>query len=107
MPDTDVDLAQVGLEKTLIRINEQYSNPKHQFKTLSAFNTLTDEIREVTDRENIELIVMGTQGAPGAKEIFMGIRTVYVIRKSKIPVLAIPKEYYFEKINTILLTTDY
>lgn len=107
IPDVGVELAQAGLDKTLADIKKKHKNTKHQFKTLSAFNTLTDEIREVAEREKIDLIVMGTQGATGAKEIFLGTRTVYVMRKSKVPVLAIPHSYTFKEIKSIVFSTDY
>ncbi|MCM4173298.1 universal stress protein [Arenibacter sp. TNZ] len=107
IPDKDVELAQEGLEKTLTDIKNNYPNKNHQFKTLSSFNILTDEIQEVTGREGIDLIAMGTQGATGAKEIFLGTRTVHVIRKASIPVLAIPCGYTFKAIHTIVFPTDY
>ena len=107
IPDKKVDLAQAGLDKTLVEIKLKYPNKNHAFKTLSAFNTLTDEITEFTEREDIDLIVMGTQGATGAKEIFLGTHTVHVIRKSKVPVLVIPSSYTFKEIKSIVFPTDY
>ena len=102
-----VDVAQAGLDKTLININLKFKNPKHKFKTLSAFNTLTNEVMELTATMDLDMIVMGTQGATGAKEIFLGTHTVHIIRKSKIPVLAVPSGYPFGKIKSIVFATDY
>ncbi|GMN11749.1 hypothetical protein MTsPCn9_29320 [Croceitalea sp. MTPC9] len=107
IPDAGVERAQAGLENTSINIEQKFKNPNHQFKTLSAFNTLTDEIRDVTNRENIDLVVMGTQGATGAKEIFLGTHTVHAIRKSKIPVLVVPSGYVFKTIKDVLFPSDY
>ena len=107
LPDKGVDIAQAGLDKTLVDIKLKYKNPKHTFKTLSAFNTLTNEILELTEAKNFDYIVMGTQGATGAKEIFLGTNTVHVIRKSKIPVLAVPVSYVFKEIKSIVFPTDY
>ena len=107
IPDKDVERAQAGLEKTLADIKHNFSNKNHHYKTLSSFNILTDEIQEVTEREGIDIIAMGTQGATGAKEIFLGTRTVHVIKKASIPVLAIPSGYNFKEINTIVFPTDY
>jgi nucleotide-binding universal stress UspA family protein len=107
LPDVGVDLALTGLDKTLVDIKKKYKNAKHQFKTLSAFNTLTDEIRELVEDKAIDMIVMGTQGATGAKEIFLGTRTVHVIRKSRIPVLVVPNGYAFREIKSILFPSDY
>ena len=107
LPDMGVDLAQAGLDKTLADIKKEYKNKNHRFKTLSAFNTLTDEVREITESKNIDLIIMGTQGATGAKELFLGTRTVHVIRKSRIPVLVIPNGYTFKKVTSILFPSDY
>lgn len=107
IPDVGIDISLAGLEKTLEDVKKQFSNPRHSYKTLSAFNILTDEVNEMANKENIDMVVMGTQGATGAKEIFLGTNTVYVIRKAKIPVLAIPDNYRFKEINKILFPTDY
>tara|TARA_R110000868_G_scaffold126481_5_gene333578 strand:+ start:922 stop:1794 length:873 start_codon:yes stop_codon:yes gene_type:complete len=107
IPDIGVAIALAGLDKTLANIKKKHPNKKHQYKTVSAFNILTDEVREMTAKENIDLIVMGTQGATGAKKIFLGTDTVHVIRKSKIPVLAIPNSYKFKEIESILFPSDF
>lgn len=107
IPDIGVAIALEGLDKTLADIKTQYPNKKHEFKTVSAFNILTDEIQELTEKENIDLIVMGTQGATGAKEIFLGTHTVHVIRKSKKPVFVIPNEYKYKAVKSILFPSDY
>ncbi len=107
VPDVGVDLSLAGLEKTMTDIKKRYPNKKHRFKTVSAFNTLTDEIIDLCESHQIDLIVMGTQGATGAKEILLGTNTVYVIRKAKVPVLAIPENYRFKPIKKILFAVDY
>lgn len=107
IPDVGVEVSLSGLEQTLFRIEKKYKNPKHEFESLSAFNTPTDEIKEVCETKDIDMVVMGTQGASGAKELFLGSNTVHVIRKSKHPVLAVPVEYQYKKVDQVLLPTDY
>ncbi len=107
LPDRGVNQSVMGLEKTLEEVDKKLSNPKHHYKMVSAFNLLTDEINQISEREGIELVVMGTQGATGAREIFLGSNTVYVLRKSDIPVLAVPEDYAFQPIQRILFPTDY
>ncbi len=107
IPDSGVDISLAGLEKTLEDVKKSYKNPKHSYNIISAFNTLTDEINEVTIEKEIDMVVMGTQGATGAKEIFLGTNTVYVLRKAIAPVLVIPENYTFQKIQKILLPSDY
>ena len=50
---------------------------------------------------------MGTKGATGAKEVFLGTNTMYAIKKSKCPVIAVPSGFAFETPKEILFTTDY
>ncbi len=107
IPDTGVDISLAGLEKTVEDVKTSFNNPKHRVKTISAFNLLTDEINEVSLEKDIDLIVMGTQGATGAKEIFLGSNTVFVMRKALVPVLAIPEGYEFKPVKTIVFPTDY
>ncbi|MGB5228094.1 MAG: universal stress protein [Eudoraea sp.] len=47
------------------------------------------EINEVAKENNIDLIIMGSHGASGVSEIFVGSNTEKVVRSSDIPVLVI------------------
>lgn len=95
-----------GLDRLAKRLKREFDNPKHTIKKISAFNFLTDEINEQIDEKNIDLVVMGTQGATGAKEILFGSQTIHTIKKAKCPVLAIPSEYEFIPLKNILLPSD-
>ncbi len=50
---------------------------------------------------------MGTQGATGAKEIFMGTHTMYVLKKISCPLIAVPSNFKYEAPKEILFPTDY
>ena len=47
------------------------------------------EINQVAKENNIDLIIMGSHGASGVSEIFVGSNTEKVVRSSDIPVLVI------------------
>lgn len=101
------DIGQRKPWKTPERIQAQFNVSKHTFVTHTAFNSLTDEITSISQKENIDFIVMGTQGATGAKEILFGSNTVHVIQKSDIPILAVPSSFEYEPPRNILFPTDY
>ncbi|WP_062061761.1 universal stress protein [Aquimarina longa] len=89
------------------KIKEEFKNLRHRFIKLSAFNTLIGEIIKVVDHYHIDLIIMGTKGATGAKEIFIGTHTMYTIKKVNCPIIAVPSDYRFEEPKDILFPTDY
>lgn len=95
------------LEQLKQKIESSWPNPKHTFFTHTAFNLLVDELSELMKAANPDLIVMGTQGATGAKEIFLGSHTVHVIKKASCPVIAVPSRFKFEHPAEILFPTDY
>lgn len=107
IPDVGVEKALAGLENTKADIERDFPNDKHSFKTLSAFSMLTDEINEISEKKKIDMVIMGTKGATGAKEIFMGTNAVYVIRKALVPVLVVPEGVQSKEIKKILFATDY
>lgn len=51
-----------------------------------------DEIKHVASENNIDLIVMGSHGTSGIREIFVGSNTEKVVRKSDCPVLVVKKQ---------------
>jgi nucleotide-binding universal stress UspA family protein len=99
--------SQENLDELQQVLEGEFKNPLHTIMTHSAFNILVDEIISMTDLEEADLVIMGTQGASGAKEIFLGTHTVHVIKKSKKPVLAVPADYTFTAPTSILFPTDY
>ncbi len=52
---------------------------------------LHSAIRRMVEAEAIDLVVMGTKGATGAVEFFLGSNTEKVIRTAPCPVLAVPQ----------------
>lgn len=71
------------------------------------FANITDAINQAVALNNIELIIMGTKGATGASKVVFGSNTIKVFRNVKCPVLAIPENYIFEKINSVLFSLNY
>jgi len=107
IPDAEVDISLAGLEKTHSDIKNLPHNPKHHFEEVSAFNVLTHEINDLTQEKDIDLIVMGTKGATGAKEVFIGSNTVYVLRKATAPVFVVPVNSKYKSVKKVLFPTDY
>jgi nucleotide-binding universal stress UspA family protein len=95
------------LEKLKAKITKQFKNPKHSFILHAAFNTLVDEISKTILSEKADIVIMGTQGATGAKEILLGTNTVHVIKKATCPVIAVPANFEYENPKEILFPTDY
>ena len=96
-----------GLDALKKQLEEEFGYPEHTFYTHSAFNILVDEIVQLATAKEADLIIMGTQGATGAKEIFLGSHTVHVIKKAPCPVIAIPAEFQYEAPKEILFPTDF
>ena len=64
-------------------------------------------ILDFAEREKMDLIVMGTTGASGLKEFFIGSVAAGVISKTKIPVLTVPVSYEMEAPDSILFATNH
>ena len=97
-----------GLNAVLNNIQSKYNNKLHSFKTISSFSLLADEVRELVNEYNIDMVIMGTKGASGASEVFMGSNAVRVIKAVKnCPVLAIPEDFTFETPTEIAFATDF
>ncbi len=108
-----IGLGDIYQENSLTQLKElkkkliaEHNNKKHTFMVHSAFNTLVDEIVEISMNENADMVIMGTQGATGAKEILIGTNTVHVIKKACCPVIVIPPNFKYETPKEILFPTD-
>lgn len=64
-------------------------------------------MKRIVRDEKIDLIVMGTSGATGLKELFLGSNAGSVIEKIPILSLTVPNKAKFDKIKKIGLTTRF
>ncbi len=96
------------LQQLESRIQNEIPNPKHQYTSLSSYEFLTVAVKNILEKEKIDLIIMGTKGATGAKEVFLGSNTVRIIKTTKYcPVLAIPEGCGFVTPSEIAFATDF
>ena len=78
-----------------------------QMKHILMDGELGHNIKKVIKQENIDFVVMGTKGATGWLDTFMGTNTSSVISDVSVPVLSVPFEAKFNKIETIAFTTRF
>ncbi|MCF6349873.1 MAG: universal stress protein [Flavobacteriaceae bacterium] len=71
------------------------------------FHKTFDGVIEESKKQDIDLIVMGSSGASGLKEIIVGSNTEKIVRHSNIPVLVIKKETDNFDIKNIVFASDY
>ncbi|HPF10363.1 MAG TPA: universal stress protein [Flavobacteriaceae bacterium] len=66
-----------------------------------------NDIRETIKKNEIDLVVMGSHGASGFREMFIGSNTEKVVRTSEIPVLVIKNDHPHFEINDFVFATDF
>ena len=91
----------------LHKIAEQHNLGHIALRSTLLYGDLVYNINKVCEDEHIDLIVMGTKGASGLKETFLGSTTGSVISNAKVPVLGIPAEAEYQPISSIAFTTQY
>src|SRR5215469_122110 len=80
-------------------------------ESLIAHGDLIDNLKKIIAIHKVDLIVMGTKGASGLKEMLIGSNAVKVLAHAKVPTLIIPGEARFENFlnnqkNKVVLATD-
>ena len=96
------------LRKIKNYLNNNLLNDKHEYKIISKTGALLTIIKQLISDEKIDMIVMGTSGATGAKEIFMGSNTVKIIKHiDSCPIISVPLKYEYEEPEQLIFATDF
>ncbi len=106
-----IDRMKEDSEKSLLALKEKILEEAN-FKSLkintdSRSGGFVSLIPKIALSLNADLIVMGTKGASGLKEIVIGSNTLEVIQATRCPVLAIPENAVLQPIKKIALATDF
>lgn len=67
---------------------------------------IRDVICSIAKNEKMDLVVMGTQGASGLKEVFIGSNTSAVMKRIETPLLAVPNRFKYRPIKDITFGVD-
>lgn len=102
------DEAEQKLQKVVGHLKNINKVADHCFEAILESDSLLNAVgRNIIDRD-IDFLCMGTQGATGLKEIFMGSNTVSVLKNINFcPLLAIPGSFDFTSPSQIAFATDY
>lgn len=68
---------------------------------------LVYSIKTVIEEEKIDFVIMGTAGSTGWEAFFIGSNTGAVVSAVHVPVLSVPAEATFSKVETIGFTTRF
>jgi nucleotide-binding universal stress UspA family protein len=99
-------------KESLERLKEQKAtiqkgHPNITIETVVEHTTVASGIERLIKEKKADIVVMGTQGATGLKQVFLGSNAVDVIDEVSVPVWVIPEGLKFKKLNTILFSSDY
>lgn len=105
--ETTLLKAEEQLQLVLKALIEYSPNPNHTYKTIAAFGTLTDEANDIVNKENLDIVVMGTRGQTNDRGITFGSNTLQVLKYVHCPVLGIPEDYAYHAPKKLLFHTNY
>ena len=71
------------------------------------FESTYEGVMKVSEVNNIDLIVMGSHGANGFKEMFIGSNAEKIVRNSEVPVLIIKQDEGDFNIEKIVFASDF
>lgn len=88
-------------EKSFAKITGKYKTNEVPVKTVVEFGSVHAKIQNYIVEHGIDLVVMGSHGASGAREFFIGSNAERIVRNSTAPVLVL-KDYYKGPVKNIV-----
>jgi len=105
--EIDTKFLEHQLEIASRKLQDLKSVYQNKVETHLMLGKTTDTIVETAAEGNFDLIVTGTKGAWGVKEIFAGTETQMIVRKAKTPVLSLMCDRTDLTIENVLLVLDF
>lgn len=97
--------AEKQLQRCVDRLRE--TAPNLVVETLLRQGNTIRSVMEVSEQCHADFIIMGTKGASGMKEVFLGSNTASVMHRAHIPVLVVPEDARFRTIDKIVYASDF
>ncbi len=100
----------------LLRLKQHFNKLVHSlnvklnnlnFECIVLEGTIGKQIWKEAEQSHMDIIITGTHGASGFRKMLLGSHTWDIIKKSEVPVLAIPRDAVLTKIKNIVFATEY
>ncbi|MBL7982349.1 MAG: universal stress protein [Flavobacteriales bacterium] len=99
--------AQEGTDDFVARLRSSLPSMKIDLRTAVEHGDLPNVVARFShDADKPQLVVMGTQGASGLKEVLLGSNTADVIKGGGFPVLTVPENTKYETPKRIVVADD-
>ncbi len=94
-----------AMEKLRLRLIKEH--PATDFITEVQQGYPEEEIVIAAEKHNVDMIIMGTQGASGLREALVGTISAAVMEHANCPVMTVPAECNFRPYKKIVFATNY
>jgi len=107
LKETSLRDSERQLNDVLDRIKAYFPNPQHSYHRVSGIGTLADVTNDCVNRENIDIVVMGTRGETNDRSLTFGSNALEIMKHEHCPVLSIPESYEYRAPRKVLFPTDF
>jgi nucleotide-binding universal stress UspA family protein len=94
-------------EKNFAKMKDKWAKEGPKVTSFVEFGGATPTIRDFVKDNKIDLLVMGTHGASGLKEFFVGSNTEKIVRTAGVPVIAIKSQVKVSSIKNIVFPNTF
>ena len=94
-------------EKRFKDISQRIGDRRKEVKTSITFSHTVESIMEGINKYNVDFVVMGASGATGSKLNPFGSNTEMVVRRSDVPVVAVPDGVKWDGMNSVVFASDF
>ncbi|MDP6908564.1 MAG: universal stress protein [Flavobacteriales bacterium] len=96
-----------AMKDTKSKIMKQFGLTDNAIKNHVLQGEFIEEVLQFIDTSDIDMILIGTRGSSGLRELLIGSRTVSLMQEvGNIPMLVIPERASYHDLNNILLCSD-
>lgn len=89
------------IDQLIKKFDKQFKTQSYNFHRLFDYNNFVSAVDHAVKTHSIDLIIMGSNGASGVKELIFGSNTLRVIRNIDCPTLTIPINFRYSGINNV------
>ena len=106
-----IDVSDVLKKDSTDKLEEEVARVENSLegltlKTISHLGIVSMVISQAAEKLKADLIIMGTTGATGLKEVFVGSNTGDLIKATTLPIIAVPVESTNDTIAKVAVSVD-